>query len=60
MQGHGIRLNRVALTSLAGIQTLTPTTYHPSPNVYTLDGRRVKADNPKPGIYVVKGKKVKR
>ena len=58
MQGHGIRLNRVALTSAAGIQTLTPNTSHPSSNVYTLDGCLVKADNPKPGIYVVKGKKV--
>ncbi len=53
LQGHGIRMNRVALTNLAALHPSTITHQQsPSNTLYTLSGRRVKAENLKPGVYV--------
>lgn len=58
LQGHGIRLTRVALTSASGIHPTMSVTSHPSAFVHTLGGHRVKGESLKPGIYVRERKKV--
>jgi len=59
LQGHGVRLTRVALSTASSLRP-SPFTLHPSPQpaIHSLDGRGVKAENLKPGIYVKGGKKV--
>ena len=57
MQGHGIRLKRVALT-LPSRWWQPTSTANGKDEVYTLDGRRVPKNFPKQGVVVKNGKKI--
>ena len=57
MQGHGIRLKRVALT-LPSRWWQPASTANGKDEVYTLDGRRVPKNFPKQGVVVKNGKKI--